>query len=163
VDGTDCESNFCNPTGVCGQNTCGDGEQNGGETDIDCGGPDCPRCPDAFRCLIDADCQSGFCAPADNVCRSQTEPTCFDTAQNGLETDVDCGGPECPPCDDGLHCAIDEDCISGLCNEAGLCGDCPRPCFNGTHGDLVDCCLDTEFCSHSGFCAPCHTNPSLCQ
>jgi hypothetical protein len=49
--------------------TCDDGIQNGAETGIDCGGPDCPACP-----------------------------TCSDGIQNGAETGVDCGGPGCAPC-----------------------------------------------------------------
>ncbi len=51
--------------------TCNDGIQNGNETGVDCGGPDCPACP----------------------------PSCTDGIQNGNETGVDCGGPDCPPCD----------------------------------------------------------------
>ncbi len=50
--------------------TCTDGIQNGNETGVDCGGPDCPPCP----------------------------PSCTDGIQNGSETGVDCGGPDCPPC-----------------------------------------------------------------
>lgn len=49
---------------------CDDGLQNGQETGIDCGGPDCPACP-----------------------------TCDDGVQNGQETGVDCGGPDCPDCE----------------------------------------------------------------
>ncbi|MBV6653223.1 MAG: zinc metalloprotease, partial [Mameliella sp.] len=44
--------------------TCDDGIQNGGETGVDCGGPNCPACP-----------------------------TCNDGIQNGSETGIDCGGP----------------------------------------------------------------------
>ncbi len=51
--------------------TCDDGIQNGNETGVDCGGPDCAPCP---------------------------EPTCDDGIQNGNETGVDCGGPDCAPC-----------------------------------------------------------------
>lgn len=50
--------------------TCTDGVQNGNETGVDCGGPDCPTCP----------------------------PSCTDGIQNGNETGVDCGGPDCPAC-----------------------------------------------------------------
>ncbi|APY08805.1 hypothetical protein BWZ20_11070 [Winogradskyella sp. J14-2] len=50
--------------------TCTDGVQNGQETGVDCGGPDCPACP----------------------------PSCTDGIQNGMETGVDCGGPDCPAC-----------------------------------------------------------------
>ncbi|MEL6862882.1 MAG: zinc-dependent metalloprotease [Bacteroidota bacterium] len=56
-------------TAACGPPTCTDGIQNGNETGVDCGGPDCPPCP-----------------------------TCTDGVQNGNETGVDCGGIDCPPC-----------------------------------------------------------------
>ncbi|MCH9660546.1 MAG: T9SS type A sorting domain-containing protein [Bacteroidetes bacterium] len=52
--------------------TCTDGVQNGSETGVDCGGPDC-----------------GPCAP---------DPTCNDGVQNGDETGIDCGGSSCAPC-----------------------------------------------------------------
>jgi hypothetical protein len=64
---------IANAAVVCGGGTtptCTDGIQNGQETGVDCGGPDCPACP----------------------------PTCEDGIQNGNETGVDCGGPDCPPC-----------------------------------------------------------------
>ena len=56
-------------TSPCGPPSCTDGIQNGNETGVDCGGPDCPACP-----------------------------TCNDGIQNGSETGVDCGGPDCAPC-----------------------------------------------------------------
>ncbi len=52
----------------CGPPSCDDHIQNGNETGVDCGGPDCPPCP-----------------------------TCSDGIQNGNETGVDCGG-SCPAC-----------------------------------------------------------------
>ena len=63
----------------CGPPTCDDGIQNGDETGVDCGGPDCPACP-----------------------------TCFDGIQNGDEVGVDCGGPDCPncPCNNNLQLTI---------------------------------------------------------
>ena len=61
-------------SGGCGSvgPTCTDGIQNGNETGVDCGGPDCPACP-----------------------------TCTDGIQNGNETGIDCGGPDCPACPPG--------------------------------------------------------------
>ncbi|WP_299336285.1 T9SS type A sorting domain-containing protein [uncultured Psychroserpens sp.] len=50
--------------------TCMDGVQNGMETGVDCGGPDCPTCP----------------------------PSCDDGILNNGETEIDCGGPNCDPC-----------------------------------------------------------------
>jgi len=49
--------------------TCTDGQQNGNETGVDCGGPDCPACP-----------------------------SCTDGVLNGNETQIDCGGPDCAAC-----------------------------------------------------------------
>lgn len=49
--------------------TCFNGKQDGTETGVDCGGPDCVPCA-----------------------------TCDDGIQNGGETGVDCGGPDCAPC-----------------------------------------------------------------
>ncbi len=47
--------------------------------------------------------------------------SCTDGIKNGQETDVNCGGPDCKPCDDGKSCSIDTDCTAGLCT-AGKCG-----------------------------------------
>ncbi len=74
--------------------TCDDGIQNGNETGIDCGGPDCPLCPTCFDGIQNGqetgiDCGGPNCLPC---------PTCFDGIQNGQETGVDCGGPDCPSC-----------------------------------------------------------------
>jgi len=63
----------------CGPPTCDDNVQNGNETGVDCGGPDCLPCP-----------------------------TCTDGIQNGDELGVDCGGPDCPlcPCNNNLLLTI---------------------------------------------------------
>ncbi|MBV7269390.1 T9SS type A sorting domain-containing protein [Winogradskyella luteola] len=50
--------------------TCMDGVQNGDETGVDCGGPDCPACPES----------------------------CDDGILNNGEEQIDCGGPNCAPC-----------------------------------------------------------------
>ena len=164
--------------------TCSDGVQNGNETGVDCGGPDCPPCntgcsdtevtltivldnypeetswtltnssnsvvasggtygsqPDGSTvteniCLPD-DCYTftindsygdGICCAYGNGSYSLTEgsntlasggafgssestpfcigapaPTCDDGIQNGNETGIDCGGPDCPPCGGGSN------------------------------------------------------------
>ncbi|HSN97192.1 MAG TPA: hypothetical protein VLS89_02805 [Candidatus Nanopelagicales bacterium] len=48
--------------------------------------------------------------------------SCTDALQNGAETDVDCGGGSCPPCDAGQRCDGDADCASGTCT-GGTCVD----------------------------------------
>src|SRR3989338_2440205 len=55
-------------------------------------------------------------------------PQCRDKILNGEETDVDCGGTQCLPCDFGLVCALDRDCKSHNCLN-GRCG--PEPCELG--------------------------------
>jgi hypothetical protein len=63
--------------------TCSDGEQNGDETDVDCGGPLCGGCESGKNCIGNSDCLSNFCN--DGICEvQQTECT--------AETAVDLGG-----------------------------------------------------------------------
>ena len=75
--------------------------------------------------------------------------TCSDDIQNQDETDVDCGGRACAPCDVGQSCMVGEDCVSGSC-DGGLCR--PPACDDGVkNGDEtdVDC---------GGSCNPCGSN-----
>ncbi len=94
--------------------TCNDGILNGNETDVDCGGPDCPTCP----------------------------PTCFDGIQNGDETGVDCGGSTCsacvPTCTDGLQNGDETGVDCGGSN----CPACPPTCTDGVQNGnetAIDC------------------------
>ncbi|PIY59878.1 hypothetical protein COY95_04720 [Candidatus Woesearchaeota archaeon CG_4_10_14_0_8_um_filter_47_5] len=57
------------------------------ETDVDCGGV-CSPCIDSKHCLLDFDCVSGYCNPA----QACSTPSCFDGFKNQDEEDVDCGG-----------------------------------------------------------------------
>ena len=61
-------------------------EQNGDETDIDCGGS-CGGCAPGGTCLRDRDCLSERCSGG--TC---AEASCTDGIINGTETDTDCGG-----------------------------------------------------------------------
>ena len=48
-------------------------------------------------------------------------PSCNDGIQNQGETDVDCGGPNCPGmCNPGQNCSGSSDCISNVCS-GGQC------------------------------------------
>jgi hypothetical protein len=151
---------FC--LGNAGGPTCFDGIQNGNETGVDCGGPDCPPCITCSDGIQNGDeegvdCGGSFCPPCPPV------PTCNDGIQNGNETGVDCGGPDCPPCvptptcNDGIQngnetgvdcggpdcppCAPTPTCNDGIQNgnETGVdCGgpDCP-PCSGGCAFELT--------------------------
>ncbi|WP_024771323.1 GEVED domain-containing protein [Aquimarina macrocephali] len=80
TNGDEVEDYFVFIKGGSSNPTCNDGIQNGNETGVDCGGPDCNPCT--------------------------TNPTCNDGIQNGNETGVDCGGPDCNPCNTNVtYCA----------------------------------------------------------
>ncbi|MBW1294435.1 di-heme oxidoredictase family protein [Aquimarina litoralis] len=69
--------------------TCTDGVQNGNETGIDCGGPDCGVCP-----------------------------TCDDGIQNGDEEGVDCGGSNCTiGCDEVCNGTPNPNAVVSVTNE----------------------------------------------
>ena len=74
------------------------GVKDGAETDVDCGGPICPKCADTLACAVDADCASSICDGDRLTC---TPEACADGTRNGGETDVDCGGAACGGCADG--------------------------------------------------------------
>ncbi|MCB9734189.1 MAG: hypothetical protein H6745_16455 [Deltaproteobacteria bacterium] len=60
------------------------------------------------------------------------EPSCEDGAEDGDETDVDCGG-SCEPCEAGAGCASDADCrFEGVCEADGVASICR----NATIGDI---------------------------
>jgi hypothetical protein len=123
----DCASDACR-AGACAAASCQDGDRNGSETDIDCGGgdPACPRCGSGSACALGSDCASQSCG--DNVCIS-----CGDGLQNGSESDTDCGGadPSCGRCAPGATCQLDADCASGACEGGRCCG--------GSQGDCTRC------------------------
>lgn len=112
-EGRDCASGRCRRSlfcllvgcgGVCSAPPCEDGVRNGRETDIDCGGPDCPkRCAPGQRCATGSDCESGVCERG--TC---AQPSCWDGARNGGELGPDCGGPceRACPCHTRGQCYI---------------------------------------------------------
>ncbi len=138
-------------------NSCTDGKQSAGETDVDCGGP-CSPCADGKGCMAAADCSSGACTA--NKCGAPPAPTCSDKSKNGKETDVDCGGG-CPPCADGQACGGSGDCKSMICTNAKClpAPTCMDKAKNGGETD-VDCggpmcptCVNGMACTKAEDCA----------
>lgn len=101
-------------------------------------------------------------------------PTCNDNVVNGDETDIDCGGPDCMGCADGLSCVVVSDCQSLVCTantcqvptcsdgvqnggETGI--DCGGPCSSCT-APIGTLCGDGSQCG-TGFCVDgrCCTSP----
>jgi hypothetical protein len=103
---TDCTSNVCQPScsgllcfpgtrdKTCRSAACDDKVKNGNETDIDCGGAACKRCPVASKCTGNADCETDIC-------------------QGGACIAAKCTADQCPAC-----FVTDKAC----CKPNGLCG-----------------------------------------
>ncbi|MBK9261793.1 MAG: hypothetical protein IPM54_18575 [Polyangiaceae bacterium] len=133
LEGSHCASSICSG-GFCATAECTDTVKNGIETDVDCGGLQCPRCSAGATCTVDQDCKSLICSGG--IC---TEATCEDAVMNGQETDIDCGGPDCKPCPTGKVCNAGLDCTSKVC-KGNICQDpsCNDQVKNGYETD-VDC------------------------
>jgi hypothetical protein len=80
---------------------------------------------------------------------------CFDGTMDGMETDMDCGGPDCGPCDVGAMCLVATDCTtaSALCGATAFCGPMSLCEERGGCDDMNVCthdfCLGTSGCSSS--------------
>jgi hypothetical protein len=121
---------------------CDDGERNGRETGVDCGGLDCKKCLNEQGCRTASDCVSDECVAGvcgqphcGNLVKDQDEQdvdcggadcvACGDSCSNQRkdddETDVDCGGSsKCDRCEAGFDCESDTDCVSRSCT-VGVC------------------------------------------
>jgi hypothetical protein len=99
--------------------------------------------------------------------------TCQDDAQDGDETDIDCGG-SCGPCGPGQGCVGADDCTSQLCINEVCSG--PEGCDNGSLDgdetdvdcggscgpcDIGDSCVDTDDCA-AGVCIDQICTPPNC-
>ena len=153
--------------------TCTNGMLDAGESDVDCGGPDCAACPSGSACGDASDCASGICDAG--TCKV---PSCTDGVQNANETDIDCGGPQCAPCGEGDGCYGESDCelalvcapttltcVAATCSdglkngdETGIdCGgSCPSLCGNGMG------CSSASSCE-SGVCVGGTCQPASCS
>jgi hypothetical protein len=100
-----------------------------------------------------------------------TEPpeSCVDGLPNGDETDVDCGGDVCDPCDDGQMCVDGDDCASSSCDGTCQPAACDDGIVNGAETD-VDCgggdcgpCEDGELCVDGDDCVSGVCEAQMCQ
>jgi hypothetical protein len=120
---------------------CQNGRRDKGEDNIDCGGA-CGKCPGA-TCNSNQECGSGSCE--NKVCQAQPDAAAEVTSSDGIkdngETDIDCGGPNAPPCAEGKGCESDNDCADKYCKADTKTCAVPRNddgVKNGTETD-VDC------------------------
>jgi hypothetical protein len=83
-------------------------------------------------------------------------PYCHDGRLDGDESDVDCGGPSCPPCGLAQHCFVGTDCaLYGLC----VCGVCSYSAVQ-RHGI---CDHFGATCADCGTCIACDYAPGLAR
>jgi hypothetical protein len=131
VDDADCAGEVC-VLSTCVPLSCIDEVKNNGETDVDCGGPDCAVCQVGQSCSTNADCDSGVC---DGVCQGGQ---CEDGIQNGDETGVDCGGLDCPGCGALGGCSVDSDCAGFECSGSTCVANCSDGVLNQNETG-IDC------------------------
>jgi hypothetical protein len=82
----------------------------------------CPAGSDGKPCEQDTDCASNACDAVSHACISDQ---CADHRRDGLETDVDCGGPLCSACTVGQGCQSNRDCRAGhVCLNNGYAKSC---------------------------------------
>jgi hypothetical protein len=148
--GVQCDGNVCDGAGSCvdcvedndcpGENadcndnrciSCSDGEQNGDETDIDCGGSDCAPCT-GMPWAAAAECATNYCvdgvccdAPCINACKA-----CNLTDKVGTCSSLPAGQEDPGACDatmacgtfgscklkNGQMCQVDSECLSDNCS-----------------------------------------------
>jgi plastocyanin len=148
VDETDCVGDDMCQAGLCVPAECMNEEQDGDETDEDCGGGECAPCGPGLSCMEETDCAGGDCG-GDDTCVAN----CDDGVQNNTEVDTDCG-PGCDPCGDGSDCSADEHCDSGMCY-AGSCAGELNGCDIATAMDLTGMGTTTIAASSFVYTPPC--------
>jgi hypothetical protein len=99
----------------------------------------------------------GFCSLASQCCSlgcssGVCAPSCSNGFQDGAETDIDCGGPDCADCPLGGGCAGNNDCVATTVCSAGQCACAPNQSnCNGSPGDGCEANTSTDT-SHCGSC-----------
>jgi hypothetical protein len=155
---------------------CVNGVQDGGETDIDCGGP-CAPCVPGAACLVDGDCLTAHCVddgPGKKVCCQQAcSGPCMSCNQGNVSAAL---VGKCAPVRDGDQggCPAGQGCnLQGLCAQ-GAVDD--APCTTNAQCASAYCYTPLQMCHPhneppgwpcmNGFncaSASCDTNTALCQ
>ncbi|AUX20000.1 hypothetical protein SOCEGT47_004570 [Sorangium cellulosum] len=139
--------------------SCSDETKNGDETDVDCGGGDCPKCEIAKACDEADDCESGFCADGvccDAACDSDCD-ACTAALKESGEDDGTCG-----PSKAETECG-ELTCADGVQTEPGTCDGESTECVPGatTECETFACDPDANACfttcAEDANCATCHT------
>ncbi len=112
-------------------------------------GTKCDGGGNCVQCTKNEDCPSNNCQ--DNVCY---DATCDDLVINGNETDLNCGGEDCAPCENGETCKAGSDCKSTLCKSL-KCAPC--------NAEEQDDCATGQYCEKSSnHCTPTKSGGQAC-
>ncbi len=136
---------------------CANGQEDSGETGVDCGGADCAPCPNGQGCNAASDCASGYC----------NQGTCAgcSTSSQCLQGQW-CDAGVCEPLSmDGSPCNVGASCVSNACVDGVCC--------NSLCGNTCESCLAQYTSAPNGSCAPimsgtdpqseCTANAVMCQ
>jgi hypothetical protein len=164
----DCQRNVCDGTGSVMVESFAsdvDDDQNPCTEDLCFEGapdhqplPEFTECSPTELCTADAqcvDCIDDIDCDGTDICTPEftcVPATCDDGALNGLETDVDCGGPTCGGCGLGEGCDVDGDCLSSNCESFV----CEPSCTDGVENQGEtdpDCGGPCSPCPVGGGCA----------
>ncbi|MGB0679748.1 MAG: hypothetical protein ACPGUV_08820 [Polyangiales bacterium] len=130
---------------------CLNGQQDSGESDIDCGGA-CSACSLGAACTTSEDCHSQLCAGG--RCVAEVADSCSNGVIDADESDVDCGG-RCLACALGAQCQAHNDCSSAACVAAQCAAALPVSCSDGIqNGDESgpDCGGSCALCTSGAGC-----------
>jgi hypothetical protein len=134
---------------------CTDKAKNGKETDVDCGGGDCPKCDAMDTCAADDDCESGVCDATNACCEPKKVADCTAT-QCGTTADG-CGGTiTCPNNCAGGVCSGGTCCMARTVSSctANECGSVPNGC-GGTISCPNNCAASGKVCQSGACIAQC--------
>ena len=150
--------------------TCNDGIKNGSETDVDCGGPACPKCALGKHCLGGTDCTSGHCdGGICALCAADTD--CPAAAAGSCQRSV-CTAGVCGHTADDTNVPAGTACATGTC-AAGVpgttpvaadtsCGAGPRMVCDG-QGNCVGCTTAADCpAAASGSCQKATCTAEVC-
>jgi len=155
-----------------GGSDCTNGELDGSETDVDCGGS-CDQCAGGQICKVAGDCTTTFCVSG--IC---CDAACTDICNScvGANTSLADGtcGPAVDGTDPGNHCDDNgaNTCgTDGACDGLGACRNYPgaTPCgvamCTGTTQTGPDACDGLGTCSPSGDtdCTPYQCGSATCK
>ncbi len=150
---TTCKNAVCGDGKVqAGKETCDDG--NMVDTDACVGMCVAAKCGDGFVQAGVEECDDANMVDNDVCSNACKMASCADKVKNGAETDVDCGGNTCAPCEIAKVCKVNADCQSDTCTN-GKCAS----------GLMLPACQDNMAVTATNVfmsvvsvkCAPCHT------